>query len=173
MEVKTRDGMTLTWDGDAEIGKDIFVILEDGTKTPLADGEYELEDGTKIIAQGGKVAELMAPEASTEEEEMQEPTNDIMGYIKPMMEEFRGMIAELSTRLDKLENVESVSDEKDDEEEEDDKMNYSKIKELEEKIENLSKIAGAPSITKKSDREIEAEKREILYMEKIRAFKKK
>jgi hypothetical protein len=89
------------------------------------------------------------------------------------MEEFRGMIAELSTRLDKLENVESVSDEKDDEEEEDDKMNYSKIKELEEKIENLSKIAGAPSITKKSDREIEAEKREILYMEKIRAFKKK
>ena len=165
MEVKTRDGMTLTWEGDAEIGKDIFIILEDGTKTPLADGEYELEDGTKIIAQGGKVAEIMAPEAP-EAEEMQDA--DVLGTIKPMMEELRGMIAELSTRLDKLENVESVK-----EKDEDDEMEYSKITELEQKIEQLSKIAGAPSITKKSDREIEAEKKEDIILAKIKAFKRK
>jgi hypothetical protein len=172
MEVKTRDGLTLTWDGDAEVGKDIFIILEDGTKSPLADGEYELEDGTKLVVAGGKVADIMTAEAPAAEE-MQEPTDDVMGYIKPMMEEFRGMIAELSTRIDKLENVEDVAEESTDEEKEKDKENYSKITELEARIEQLSKIAGAPSITKKSDREVEAEKREEVLLAKIKAFKKK
>lgn len=168
MEVKTRDGLTLTWDGDAEIGKDIFIILEDGTKSPLADGEYELEDGTKIVAQGGKVAEIMAPEAPSSED-MQEPvaTPDVLEAVKPLIEELRGIIAELSTRIDKLENVETVVEESNDEE------NYSKIKELEEKVEMLSKMAGATSITKKSDREVEAEKRENVILNKIMFYKQK
>lgn len=170
MEVKTRDGLTLTWDGDAAVGKDIFIILEDGTKSPLADGEYELEDGTKIVAQGGKVAEIISAEAPVAEE-MQEPVAapsvDVLETVKPLIEELRGIIAELSTRIDKLENVETVVEESNDEE------NYSKIKELEEKVEALSKMAGAPSITKKSDKEIEAEKRENAILEKIMFYKQK
>lgn len=167
MEVKTRDGLTLTWEGDAEVGKDIFIVLEDGTQSPLADGEYELEDGTKIIAQGGKVAEIKAPEAS---EDLQEPVaaapaTDVLEAVKPLIEELRGIIAELTTRVDKLENVEDVVEESNDEE------NYSKIKELEEKVEMLSKMAGAPSIAKKSDREVEAEKKQEAILNRILFYK--
>jgi hypothetical protein len=167
MEVKTRDGLTLTWEGDAEVGKDIFIVLEDGTQSPLADGEYELEDGTKIIAQGGKVAEIKAPEAS---EDLQEPVaaapaTDVLEAVKPLIEELRGIIAELTTRVDKLENVENVVEESNDEE------NYSKIKELEEKVEMLSKMAGAPSIAKKSDREVEVEKKQEAILNRILFYK--
>lgn len=170
MEVKTRDGLTLTWDGDAAVGKDIFIILEDGTKSPLADGEYELEDGTKIVAQGGKVAEIISAEAPVAEE-MQEPVAapsvDVLETVKPLIEELRGIIAELSTRIDKLENVETVVEESNDEE------HYSKIKELEEKVETLSKMAGATSITKKTDKEVEAEKKQDAILEKIMFYKQK
>lgn len=170
MEVKTRDGLTLTWDGDAEIGKDIFIVLEDGSKEPLADGEYELEDGTKIVAQGGKVAELVAAEPKAEEE-MAEPvvepnaSVDVLEQVKPLFDELKNIIADLSTRLDKLENVETVEEEVSNEEE------YSKIKELEEKVETLLKSAGAQSITKKDDRTIKKEERESFIMSRIGALK--
>ena len=170
MEVKTRDGLTLTWDGDAAVGKDIFIVLEDGSKEPLADGEYELEDGTKIVAQGGKVAEIVAAEPKAEEE-MAEPvvpetqSVDVLEQVKPLFDELRGIIADLSTRLDKLENVETVEEEVSNEEE------YSKIKELEEKVETLLKSAGAQSITKKDDRTIKKEERESFIMSRIGALK--
>jgi hypothetical protein len=170
MEVKTRDGLTLTWDGDAEVGKDIFIVLEDGSKEPLADGEYELEDGTKIVAQGGKVAEIVAAEPKAEEE-MAEPvvsetqSVDVLEQVKPLFDELRGIIADLSTRLDKLENVETVEEEVSNEEE------YSKIKELEEKVETLLKSAGAQSITKKDDRTIKKEEKESFIMNRIGALK--
>ena len=170
MEVKTRDGLTLTWDGDAEVRKDIFIVLEDGSKEPLADGEYELEDGTKIVAQGGKVAEIIAAEPKAEEE-MAEPvvpetqSVDVLEQVKPLFDELRGIIADLSTRLDKLENVETVEEEVSNEEE------YSKIKELEEKVETLLKSAGAQSITKKDDRTIKKEEKESFIMNRIGALK--
>lgn len=170
MEVKTRDGLTLTWEGDAQVGKDIFIVLEDGSKEPLADGEYELEDGTKIVAQGGKVAELVAAEPKAEEE-MAEPvvepnaSVDVLEQVKPLFDELKNIIADLSTRLDKLENVETVEEEVSNEEE------YSKIKELEEKVETLLKSAGAQSITKKDDRTIKKEERESFIMSRIGALK--
>jgi hypothetical protein len=171
MEVKTKDGLTLTWDGDAEIGKDIFIVLEDGTKEPLSDGEYELEDGTKIIAQGGKVAELIAADNEDNEEMAVEgtetaPSIDVLEQVKPLFDELRGIIAELSTRLDKLENVETTEEEATNENEQ-----MSKIAELEEKIEKLSAIAGAPSITKKDDRTIEREAKESKIVSKIWSLK--
>lgn len=171
MEVKTRDGLTLTWDGDAAVGKDIFIILEDGTQSPLADGEYELEDGTKIVAGGGKVAEIIAPDGANLAEAptagSTAPTTDVLEVVKPIIEELRGIIAELSTRIDKLENVETVVEESNDEE------NYNKIKELEEKVETLSKMAGAQSVTKKTDKEVEAEKKQDAILEKIMFYKQK
>lgn len=172
MEVKTRDGLTLTWDGDAAVGKDIFIILEDGTKSPLADGEYELEDGSKIVAQGGKVAEIMPAEAPSDNADMADatvstPSVDVLEVVKPLIEELRGVIAELTSRIDALENVETVEEEVNN-----DGENYSKIKELEEKVEMLSKMAGSDSINKKSDREVKKENDEKVIVDKIMSFKK-
>lgn len=178
MEVKTKDGLTLSWDGDAEVGKEIFIILEDGSKEPLSNGEYELEDGTKIIAEDGKVKEIMAVEAPAENadastEEMADPiapestTPDqaIIDAVAPYFEEFRNLIADLSSRLDALENVETTQEEATETEE------MSKIKELEDKIEILSKMAGAPSVSVKNDREEEKRKKEDVLLSKINTLR--
>jgi len=171
MEYKTRDGLTLTWEGDAAIGKEVFLILEDGTKVPADKGEYELEDGTKLVVSEGKVAEIIPVEASSEEEMAEpvstetptQPTVDVMEIVKPLFEDLRSIIAELSSRLDKLENVEPTTEEE---------ATLSKIKGLEDKVEILSKIAGAPSITKKSDSEVKRENLEKNILDKVEFFKK-
>ena len=181
MEYKTKDGLTISWEGDAEVGKDIFIILEDGSKEPLANGEYELEDGTKVVVAEGKVAEIKAAELgeNKEEEEMAEPEAPAAGAepeaaaveaarmvvgteVLPIFDEMRGIIAELSARIDKLENVEPTAEEE---------ATLSKVKELEERVETLSKAAGATSITKKSDSEIKREENESYILGRVEFLK--
>ena len=182
MEYKTKDGLTISWEGDAEVGKDIFIILEDGSKEPLANGEYELEDGTKVIVAEGKVAEIKAAELgeNKEEEEMAEPeapaapaaepeaaaveaARMVIGTeVLPIFDEMRNIIADLTARLDKLENVEPTTEEE---------ATLSKVKELEEKVEMLSKTAGVASITKKTDSEIKREENESYILGRVEFLK--
>jgi hypothetical protein len=56
-DVKTTDGLILSYDGDLAVGIEIFVVDETG-KNPAPDGEYILEDGTKISVMDGKVEEF-------------------------------------------------------------------------------------------------------------------
>lgn len=58
-EVKTQDGaMTFSYEGDAlAVGMPIMDITS-GTPVPVIDGDYTLEDGTKIKVAGGMVSEL-------------------------------------------------------------------------------------------------------------------
>jgi hypothetical protein len=171
MDYKTRDGLTISWDGAAEVGKEIFIVLEDGTREPLTNGEYELEDGTKIVVAAGKVAEIMAPE--TEDEELAEPTVeapnasvDVLSVVEPIFEELRNVIAELTARLDKLENVENTAEEAQDDEV------LSRVKELENKIEELSSMPGAKSISVKDDEKQIREDREKKVFERLQSFRK-
>jgi hypothetical protein len=152
MDYKTKDGLTISWEGDAVIGADLYIVLEDGSKEPLSDGEYELEDGTKIVAKDGKLEEVIAATQMEDVEEMAEPVapaqdnTAIIEAIKPLFEEFRSIIADLSSRIDALENVETT------EEESTGTEDLSKVvAELTEKVETLSKMAGGESITKKND----------------------
>ena len=59
-EVKTKDGLSLTFDGELAIGVDIFVVDDAGVKSPAADGEYVLEDGSKLMVKDGKVENVEA-----------------------------------------------------------------------------------------------------------------
>lgn len=183
MEYKTKDGLTISWEGDAEVGKDIFIVLEDGSKEPLNDGEYELEDGTKVVVAGGKVAEIKAAEPADNEEDLAEPVAEpapagepdeaaanaarmVVGTeVMPIIDEFRALLAELSTRIDKLENVDTAVEEATKEEA------MSKIAELETKIETLSAMAGAPSINKKDDNTVKREAKEAAIVSRIEALK--
>lgn len=170
MEYKTKDGLTISWEGEAEVGKDIFIILEDGSKEPLANGEYELEDGTKVVVAEGKVAEIMAVEPA-DEEEMAAPITtapaDVLETVKPLFEEMRNIIADLSSRLDKLENTEPTTEEE---------TTLSKVKDLELRLEMLSNAPGAASITKtKTDSDIKREEKEkhiLARVEFLNALKK-
>lgn len=64
------DKAVLLWDGDEDLkaGDDVFVE-EEGERKPAPDGDYTTEDGKKIVVVGGKVAELIDPEAEVAPEE--------------------------------------------------------------------------------------------------------
>ena len=169
MDYKTRDGLTLRWDGEAAVGSEVFLVLEDGTAVAADNGTYELEDGTKITIADGKVGEIIAAEVVEEAAEDMAITPDTTGLlevVQPLIEELRGVIAELSSRLDKLENVETI------EEETTSTENY-RIVELEAKLEKLSLSAGAPSVTKKTDSEVKKQVQNDVILEKISFFKRK
>lgn len=169
MDYKTKDGLTLRWDGEAAVGSEVFLVLGDGTAVAADNGTYELEDGAKIVIAEGKVGEIIAAatdEVAAEDMAIAPDTTGLLEVVQPLIEELRGVIAELSSRLDKLENVETI------EEETTSTENY-RIVELEAKLEKLSLSAGAPSVTKKSDTEIKRQAQNDIMMEKISFFKKK
>lgn len=166
MDYKTKDGLTLRWDGDVAIGAEVFLVLADGTAV-IADNEtYELEDGTKITIADGVVSEIVAADA-TGNMAIAPDTTGLLELVQPLIEELRGVIAELSSRLDKLENVETI------EEETTSTGNMARITELEAKLEKLSLSAGAPSVTKKTDSEVKKQAQNDIILEKISFFKGK
>ena len=166
MDYKTKDGLTLQWDGDAAVGTEVFLVLADGTSVAADNGTYELEDGTKIVIADGKVGEIIAAEDMAEVPVTGAPatTNGPSNEeLVTMFDELRGVISELSSRLDALENVEPTTEEE---------ATLSKVKELEEKVQILSSIAGAPSIKTKSDFEIKKEQNETHILERLSSLKK-
>jgi hypothetical protein len=166
MDYKTKDGLTLRWDGEAAVGSEVFLVLADGTAVAADNGTYELEDGTKIVIAEGKVGEIIAAEVVAEDMAIAPDATGLLEVVQPLIEELRGVIAELSSRLDKLENVETI-------EEETTSTEMARITELEAKLEKLSLSAGAPSVTKKTDSEVKKQAQNDIMMTKIGFFKKK
>lgn len=80
-DVKTKDGMILSFEGELVSGIEIFIVDETG-KNPASDGEYILEDGQTIIVAEGKVAEVKMPEDPIEDPE----TEDVLP-VAEMVEE--------------------------------------------------------------------------------------
>lgn len=66
----TTDKGILVWDGeeDLKVGDAVMIEGENGEGAEAPEGDYKLEDGTIIKVAEGKVAEIIAPEADTEEE---------------------------------------------------------------------------------------------------------
>jgi hypothetical protein len=166
MDYKTKDGLTLRWEGDAVVGAEVFLVLEDGTSVVADNGTYELEDGTKIVLVDGKVSEIMAVEDMAEAPVTDAPTTTngpSNEELAASFEELRTVIADLSSRLDALENVEPTTEEE---------ATLSKVKELEEKLTAIAEKAGAPSIKVKSDLEIKKEENETYILNRLSSLKK-
>ena len=68
----TTDKGILTWGGDKdlEVGDNVFVENEEGERTPATDGDYLLEDGVIVRVEGGKVAEIIEPQATPGEDRL-------------------------------------------------------------------------------------------------------
>lgn len=62
----TTDKGVLTYEGELEVGKDVYMLHEDGEVTDVEDGEYVAEDGRVIVVADSKVAEVREPEAEKE-----------------------------------------------------------------------------------------------------------
>jgi len=99
IDIKTKDGIILSYEGELGVGIEIFVVDESG-RNPAPDGEYILEDGTKLMVAGGKIEEMEAPEAPIEapeempvvEEEMEEEAPTTLS------------VEELASKIAKLES---------------------------------------------------------------------
>lgn len=152
---KLKDG-TLVEASTFDVGEDLFVIGEDGNKTPAPDGEHELtlkdSEGNevliKVIAKDGKITERenveleedeeeVKPEAP-EEEEMEEEIpaeEDETQTLGKKIEELAYRIEEMEKKITALEAVETVPEDE-------------KEEEMEE--EELPKLDGAPTEAKLS-----------------------
>lgn len=114
----TTDKGVLTYEGELEVGKDVYFIEPDGEITDADDGEYKMEDGTVIVVAESKIAEIRKPEetpaAETEmAEEMPagEVADDVdihnlaaeVERIKAELDHKKDEIAELKDRVSILE----------------------------------------------------------------------
>ena len=151
---KLKDG-TLVEASTFDVGEDLFVIGEDGNKTPAPDGEHELtlkdSEGNevliKVIAKDGKITERENVELEEDEEEVtpEAPKEEEMEVEIPAEEDvvvtMGKKMEELAYRIDEMEKkmtaLEAVKDEMEPEEEE-----------MED--EELPKLDGAPTEAKLS-----------------------
>lgn len=114
----TTDKGVLTYEGELEVGKDVYLLLESGEVVDAEDGEYKAEDGRTIVVADSKVAEIKEvgeePEQPAEVEAAEDETQiaddvDIHNLaaeverIKGELEHKKEEIAELKDRVAKLE----------------------------------------------------------------------
>lgn len=121
-DVKTKDGMILSFDGELAPGIEIYIVDESG-RNPASDGEYILEDGQILDVEGGMIKEIkvaeepieaptevipveeMAIEAPTEEKPIEEE-EDLKAKVKKLEEDFKNLsaiLSELATEMGKTE----------------------------------------------------------------------
>ena len=68
---KIKEGGEFKVEGELEMDKKIYIITEDG-EIPSPDGEFELEDGTKVKVEQGAVKKIEQAEEIVEEEKEEE-----------------------------------------------------------------------------------------------------
>ena len=91
-DVKLIDGTMLSVD-KMEVGSAATFTGADGVAIP-AEGEFELEDGTKVMCAGGLVTEIKPKEADAQPE--------------PVEEDMKAILSKLSERLDAIEKSNAV-----------------------------------------------------------------
>lgn len=139
-DVKTKDGIILSFEGELVSGIEIFVVDETG-KNPATDGEYILEDGKTIVVAEGKISEIKPVEEPIETPE----TEDVPVVEMPM--------AESGTTETKMEEV-SLEDLK------------CKVKKLEEDFTQLSTILSELA-TEMGKTELKSEIKTELQLSKV------
>lgn len=130
-QMKLADGVTVLEFDSLEVGKEIFIVSENGN-VPLPIGEYELEDGQMLeVYEDGIIGEVKSkeeeaapmeekePEAEVPVEASTEPTQTAKKVIRSTIEEqhfasqeevneLKSIIAELKEQLKVKEDVKEV-----------------------------------------------------------------
>jgi hypothetical protein len=127
-QMKLADGVTVLEFDSLEVGKEIFIVSENGN-VPLPIGEYELEDGQMLeVYEDGIIGEVAAkeeeaapmeekePEAEVPVEASTEPTQTAKKTVETVsketyfsdMEELKREITELKEQLKLKEEVKEV-----------------------------------------------------------------
>jgi hypothetical protein len=172
MEIKTNEGVSLYYDG--EIAEGTAVFLDEAMTEKAPEGAHMLEDKRVITVDAEGIivaiaeetpalpAEGMAEEVledvietpSTETKLALDPA-EVMAVVQPALDAMSNVINELIAKVAELEA--SMSED-----------TSTEMAELRTQVENLSKMAAAPSISVKNDEKRLA--KEAIAMGKIKAF---
>lgn len=88
-------------DGDWT-GKSVFVEDADGNMTPAPDGTHDLRDGRKIVVAGGVITEVVAAQASAQDEEINALKAE-NAQLKAQLGEIEPVMAALIEKVEALE----------------------------------------------------------------------
>ena len=93
LEQKTLEEGTVIEYESLEVGKPVMVIVEGQDPTPLADGEYELDDQIMVIAEG-KIAEIKPEEEEEKPAEEETPVEQEVDNVEAIfnLEKLKGLI---------------------------------------------------------------------------------
>lgn len=91
-EVKTKDGIILSTPAEKwDIGVEVLIKAKDGSMKPAEDATYELEDGSKLVVEGGKVKEIVAVEDKKEDKKEEKP-EDMKAEFAKLEEQFNKLV---------------------------------------------------------------------------------
>lgn len=103
----TTDKGVLSWEGDEDlaVGAEVFIEDAEGNRAPAEDGDYKLEDGTTVKVEGGKVAEILEPEAEVDAEEepaAEETKPDAIAALEGRVKALEDVVKELQTAMTEM-----------------------------------------------------------------------
>ena len=109
-EVTLKDGSKISYEGEKlDVGVAVKLVNADGSSAEIIDGEYELEDGSKIYVKGGLVekmeAAIVAPVVEVPELDMASRVAALESALKAMSEKDKAT----ETMLSRLEAIEKIS----------------------------------------------------------------
>lgn len=100
-EAKTKDGLILMTPADKwEKEVEVFIVDENGENKIAEDMTYELEDGTKLVVEAGKVKEIIAVEEKGVEETEEVKAEPV--EMKLSKEEVDNKFSKLEEKFNKL-----------------------------------------------------------------------
>lgn len=159
-DVKTKDDIILSFEGELIAGVEIFIVDETG-KTPAPDADYILEDDQIVVVKDGKVEEIKvqepiespeAPEVEVaaaediipaEDIKTEEPAADsnIDERVKKLEDEInqlKSILAEMTTEMSKTELKNDIKED----------LKLSRIKPTEKKVELKNSNSNVQNILK-------------------------
>lgn len=109
-EVTLKDGSKISYEGEKlDVGVAVKMVNADGSSAEIIDGEYELEDGSKIYVKGGLVekieAVVAAPVVEVPELDMNARVAALESTLKAMTDKDKAT----ETMLSRLEEIEKIS----------------------------------------------------------------
>ena len=89
----------LLYDGELEVGTEVFVFDEEGNQVVAPDGDYALENGNIVVVAEGKIAEIIEFVEPTEEAPAE---SEEMVALKAENDSLKAEIAELKRQIETL-----------------------------------------------------------------------
>lgn len=94
----TEDNITITIEGDIEVGKEVYTTDDNGDIVPLANGTYDVE-GVTIVVEGAVITQI---KEQTQEEETPQTEEEVVLEEQPQEEQVNEEVETLKAEIETL-----------------------------------------------------------------------